>query len=58
MAENLLEILQILCFLNLKAWPSPDFQRFKSLDPPHYSKISLMTLPSEAPDHPPSPQKE
>ena len=34
MAENVLEILQSLCFLYLKAWPSPDFQRFKSLDPP------------------------
>ena len=34
MAENALEILQILCFLYLKTWPSPDFQRFKSLDPP------------------------
>ena len=32
MAKNALEILQILCFLNLKAWPAPDFQRYKSLD--------------------------
>ena len=50
MAENALEILQSLCFLYLKAWPSPDFQRFNPpLTLPHYSKISLMNLPSEAP---------
>ena len=34
MAENALEIVQIVCLLNLKAWPSPNFQGFKSLDPP------------------------
>ena len=54
MAENALEILQSLCFLYLKAWPSPDFQRFKTLDPPALLQISLMTLPSEAPAHPPN----
>ena len=52
MAENALEILQSLCFLYLKAWPSPDFQRFKTLTLPHYSKMSLMTLPQSPPSPP------
>ena len=42
----------------LKSWPSPlDQQKkskdFKPLTLPHYSKISLITLPSEAPPLPP-----
>ena len=34
MAENALEILQIVCFLNLKAWPCPNFQGLKITRPP------------------------
>ena len=57
MAENALQILQSLCFPYLKAWPpSPlTFKDLKALTLPHYSKISLMTLPSEAPAPPPPP---
>ena len=66
MAENALEIFQIVCFLNLRAWPCPNFQGLKkTLQPkgprnevepwPYDSKISQMTLPSEAPPHPPPP---
>ena len=55
MAENALEILQILCFLYLKAWPSPDFQRFKSLDPPPLLQNFIDDPPLWSPSPPPPP---
>ena len=55
MAENALEILQSLCFLYLKAWPSPDFQRFKNLDPPLSLQNFIDDPPLWSPSPPPSP---
>ena len=55
MAENVLEILQSLCFLYLKAGPSPDFQKFKSLDPPPLLKNFTDDPPLWSPN-PPTPQ--
>ena len=55
MAENALEILQMLYFLYLKAWPSPDFQRFKSLDPPPLLRNFIDDPPLWSPSPPPSP---
>ena len=54
-AENVLEILQSLCFLYLKAWHSPDFQRFKSLDPPPLLQNFIDDPPLWSPAHAPPP---
>ena len=54
MAENVLEILHSLCFRYLKA-PSPDFQRFKSLDPPPLLQNFIDDPPLWSPSPPPPP---
>ena len=58
MVENALEILQSLCFLYLKAMILPDFQRFKSLDPPPLPQNFIDDPPRWSPSVHPPPQKK